>query len=821
MRTYRRLIVLFLCSFTLHAQSITDKKSGLAPLSGNQQTFDQEALSDTNELIRQKRAELQELHDNAAWLVECGGEPERYRQLIERIRRVRSDMHEIEEEWREQNIQAEDDDYALWQQPEVSLEQLVVDYGSDDYVYLIPPDLADKKVSISSNLPIPRSSWSEMLSTILEQNGIGIQQINPFLRQLVASTEVTGGIQVTDCRSDLFLLPPTSPVAFVLRLNATDTHRLFAFMQRFSDESRVRMQLLGREVWMNGSVAAVQEILKLYDFAAAGHGDRDYRFVTLKNANAEEVAGILESIFGASRQKEGSFPLNTRSSPKGKNASAQLLQSLNAKQKSSSKNMSGLTVVTLSHASHALFLLGSQSELDKAEEIVQEVEDQLTEASRKTVYWYTARHSDPEDLATVAERVYALLLGADNNGSGILIDMDPNDPEVVNRGVPFYAGGLSVVNPSSVQPNLIDEEQVVTIRDNFIVDPKTNSIVMVVEAFLLNDIKDLLRRLDVPKKMVQIDVLLFEKSMTDRNRVGLNMLKAGDCAMQTDAGCVAWNPGGGMHDVNGILQLTLSQMKGSVLPAYDLGYNFLISQDDVQINASPSVTTMNRTPAKIAIVEEISINTGIVQIDTAETTNLANQYARAQYGITIQVTPTIHDCGDRTLSCDEDSYITLETDIVFDTIDDPSGNSRPNITRRNITNEVCVKDGETVILGGLRRKVLRDDHEAIPFLGEIPGIGKLFGSTQLVDQSTEMFMFLTPRIVECTSEALEKQRCESMRHRPGDSPELIRCQISAIEAERKRMFSEGIKMLFGRPCESTERVYWQYDGKDEDCCGAG
>ncbi|EPP37196.1 bacterial type II and III secretion system family protein, partial [Chlamydia psittaci 84-8471/1] len=59
---------------------------------------------------------------------------------------------------------------------------------------------------------------------------------------------------------------------------------------------------------------------------------------------------------------------------------------------------------------------------------------------------------------------------------------------------------------------------------------------------------------------------------------------------------------------SGILEFLFKGNTGaSLVPGYDLAYQFLMAQEDVRINASPSVVTMNQTPARIAIVEEMSI----------------------------------------------------------------------------------------------------------------------------------------------------------------------------------------------------------------------
>ncbi len=66
--------------------------------------------------------------------------------------------------------------------------------------------------------------------------------------------------------------------------------------------------------------------------------------------------------------------------------------------------------------------------------------------------------------------------------------------------------------------------------------------------------------------------------------------------------------------------------------------------------------------------------------------------------------------------------------------------------------------GNTIILGGLRRKAVMDNEEKVPFLGDIPGLGKLFGSMRLTSNNTEMFIFITPTIVTDPEEQLLKIR---------------------------------------------------------------
>ena len=349
-------------------------------------------------------------------------------------------------------------------------------------------------------------------------------------------------------------------------------------------------------------------------------------------------------------------------------------------------------------------------------------------------------------------------------------------------------------------------------RNNFIVDAKSNSIVMVVEADYLSQLKELMRKLDVPKKMVQIEVLLFEKKLKRQNDFGLNLLKIGSKASDTHTSSALWNDS---KADRGIFQYLLSREKGNGgLPAFDLIYKFLMTQDDITINATPSVVAMNQTPAKIHVDEEISVNTGIFEIPTEGAVALKDSFARARYGIKIEIIPTIHLPDENACGPDNVAYVTMDTDVVFETFDRKGHNPKqPDVTRRYIRNEVRVADGETVILGGLRRKITEDKKEMIPFIGELPGFGKLFSMTEMEDASTEMYIFITPRIIYSPQEDARRIRTQELCRRPGDIPSFLGHLVKAREREQSRMMTGAMDMLFGRERERIEIPCGEYDGR--------
>lgn len=811
------LLLSFLLPYLpVSALTIAEKKAALSStrpggcdLSHEMQKF----LVQINRELAEQKMELRELYQEVGRFHQANAASGDWERLLLDIQGIRGNIKLLEESFRkmaEEHNQLED--YALWHQPDTTIGDLVIDYGAQDFVYLIPSEIAALPISINSNIPVPRSNWNDMLVLILSQSGIGVRQLNPYLRELYALKDSFIGIQlITQDRNALELVSQEDRVLFLLSPKPVDSERIWLFLEKFVNKVTTDLDMIGRNILITGPAGDVRELIKVLEFVEANTQGKEYKIVALRRAVADELATILESLFVPS------MDCRNEDSP------------------SDNGPCPNLRVIPFGSPPTALFLIGDREEIRKAEDIIHQVECEIGEADEKVIYTYTCKHTDTEELADILEKVYNLMVqtgtiaapeelatppGAVDQTQKVAVtsvDVRPQFryPEQLYRDG-FYQEGTFAVNPAPTQPGRPEAPKIDPNagRTNFIVDPKTGAIVMVVESFYLPKLKELIRRLDVPKKMVQIEVLLFEKRIENENSFGLNLLRLGTRASQTNDTSLLFNDSHKGCISEGITQFFLSRMKTCGFPAFDLAYKFLISRDDVTINASPSVVAINQTKATININEEISINTGIFEVETAKGVTLKDSFTRAQYGITIDVTPTIHlknDC-DGIPFGENDDYVTLETDIYFQTIHPRSSKDRPDVTTRHIENTVRIPDGQTVILGGLRRKISSDCKDSIPFLGELPGIGKLFSSTTLKDSSTEMFIFLTPKIISDPHEDFLLIRSEEMSRRPGDIPGFMKRLVLARECEKNRLMQDYMTMLFGR---EPERFYYrpgEYNG---------
>lgn len=707
-----------------------------------------------NEELTALKEELKQKYKAASLLKDAS--EEEHQALLEEINKLKRMLSEREEAFRTRFKEELKEEYALWDQGETTISELIMEYGSSDFLFVIPQELSALKLSLHSSIALPRESWPEMIDLILKSNGIGTKRLNPFAKQLYILKHDLSSIElIADKKEDLKKVDGTSRVFFVISPEPEQSRPLQSFFERFSDPKETTVHVVSGKVILVTSRESVEKLLSLYSAVWEQGGGKVIRVINLKKIQGLEAEKILKAFFhdSVSKLRPSFYP----------------------------QIGDEIVIMTLPGG---LVLVGEQAALDRAEKVIQDLENQMEDPSELTVFWYTCKHSDPSDLAEVLEKIYDSLVHSD-----VPLKM----AEEILPPPPFMdrqPGPPTPMNPPLSQ--LATAPKAKSLTGNFIVDPKTGCLLMVVRKEELSKIKALLKKLDVPKKMVQIDVLLVERKIQDRKQSGINLLKIGSGAGKKHDNGISFDASQ-RSPRKGIFDFILSIPKSS-LPAIDLTYSFLLAQDDVRINANPSVIAVNQTPATISIVEEISINNGASLVDRPGGVQVEKSFTRASYGTTLVMTPTIH-LPDVEEENESSGFITLVTNITFDTTE-TSQDDRPPVTRRHIENEVRVADGETIILGGLKRKSAENKQEKIPFLGDIPGIGKLFGTNAESESNTEMFIFITPHIIKNPVEHLRQIRTAELQKRPGDIPEFIARLEEAKTYEKKRMFEDSLDLIF-------------------------
>jgi len=148
---------------------------------------------------------------------------------------------------------------------------------------------------------------------------------------------------------------------------------------------------------------------------------------------------------------------------------------------------------------------------------------------------------------------------------------------------------------------------------------------------------------------------------------------------------------------------------------------------------APRVITSN---GKEAVIEQ---GTEIPYQESASSGATTTQFKKAV--LSLKVTPQITP-DDRVIL-----DLTVSKDSVGQILPSATGGSVPSIDTREITTQVLVNDGQTVVLGGILETERRDTVNKVPFLGDIPGLGVLFRSKGKTDNKDELLIFVTPKIL--------------------------------------------------------------------------
>ena len=751
-----RINVIFLCIFFVGIFAENTQQMS----SEEKEDVFENKVEEFNSQFDNLRLALKQEYEWAMTLVNSKADEKDIQNTHQKIREIKLQLKKLHEKWKLMHKEQEkqDESYAFWDQGETTLAQLVMEYGAVDYLYVIPYELGAMKLQLFSGIPIPHESWEEMLELILSYNGIGIKKINTFMKQLFILKHNPGHVDaIVDSVEELSLLPPTSIVFYVFSPPLEHLKVAQSFFERFSDLNQTTVQLVGSKVIIISSKDAVQRLLDIYEAVWKEKSGKIIRVINLHKIRVQHAEQVLNAFFqdNAGKVRPSFYQL-----PKDE-------------------------LIVLPQ-DNSLVLIGALPLIENAEKIIEDLEQQAQDPEEMMIFWYNCQYSDPEDVAAVLDKVYSSL------GQLDMHTKMPLQAKAITAHAEKKETNTLPVSPTKVEPEGLHRNKVTKSCRNFFVDPKTGSIFMVIKKEDLEKIKKLLKKLDVPKKMVQIDVLLVERKVHDQKQCGMNLLKIGNVSSSSEEVVVNTNFS---SQGKGILDFILKTPPHKHFPSIDMTLGFLLSQNDLQIKANPSVLAINQTEAKISIVEEMSINTGAVPIETAQGTTYQQSFTRAQFGIVIAMTPTIHMPDENNDEEKNKGSITLLTNVTFDTTQ-KSHNERPPVTRRNVKNEVRVADGETIILGGLRKRSIDEETEKIPFLGDIPGIGKLFGSSSLSDQSTEMFIFITPRIIEEPIDQFRKRREADMQLRPGDNPLLFEKIKESKDEEKKRLFTDSLNLIF-------------------------
>jgi len=250
----------------------------------------------------------------------------------------------------------------------------------------------------------------------------------------------------------------------------------------------------------------------------------------------------------------------------------------------------------------------------------------------------------------------------------------------------------------------------------------------------LDRIRELIEKLDVPPIQVTIDAHIYEIDKNEEERLGINWQKsipiAGSTDNMFDISIAPETSDAGGTGVFRFGSLDINQFKALLA--------MLSTHSFAKVLSNPVITTLNNRQANITVGQAIPY-VSASQVN-AETGQVTNTIAQANANIALVVTPSVTGNDEVFL----DIQPTISSVLGYT---DLGGNSTPNLSNRSAQTQVICKNNHTIVIGGMIKTDKSETISKVPFLGDLPGIGKLFQKKTNREIRTELIIFITPHIV--------------------------------------------------------------------------
>ena len=367
--------------------------------------------------------------------------------------------------------------------------------------------------------------------------------------------------------------------------------------------------------------------------------------------------------------------------------------------------------------------------IEKVHEWIERLDRDQNATGEPTLHVYDVQNGAAEHLAQLLQSIFGGG-GAGNSAGGRLDSGVAPGLEEMTTGSADTAGGAGGNRSKrstggAASFNLGDNIRVVA--DNY-----NNSLLVYAPAKEYQKVEAALRRLDVVAKQVLIEASIIEVNLVDDLQYGVewfleNSLSDGRTGsallnLGTDSALGPRVPG---------FSYSLADRAGVIEGVV----NALAERSMINVISSPSVLVLDNHTASIQVGDQQPIQSAITITDGG---NTQSSIEFRDTGVKLEVTPSVNAGG----------LVTMDIlQSVTDVGPVDTATSQRSFLERNVSSRVAVRNGESVVLGGLIRDNQSTGNSGLPVLSRIPVLGALFGRTSNSSNRTELLVFITPRVL--------------------------------------------------------------------------
>ncbi len=356
---------------------------------------------------------------------------------------------------------------------------------------------------------------------------------------------------------------------------------------------------------------------------------------------------------------------------------------------------------------NTLIAAGAEVDLRMVEELIQYLDSQLAEDRVTEVY--AANYLDASDIASAVQ------------------SFNQQEQDVLGE-------------ITDAQANMRRMERQISVESVGAEAEGSSRLIVGTSRQKYQDTMNMIHELDRPEPQVRISMLIAEVSLTDNLELGIEF--AGQELDFTRNAAVG---------PNGVINGSEFDFVGGInlgVPRSPLGFNFTVTGEDfsfilhalqsesrLEVLSSPTLVVRNGDEGKMTIADQVPFVESSQINDTGSTNSVVG---REDVGIVLTATPRVSP----------DGYVTIElvqeiSSFAGENLQLTEGVSSPIFSTRELQTNVTIRDGETVVIGGLITTRKSTGETGVPILSKLPLIGRLFRTTNSSEQKTELLIVMT------------------------------------------------------------------------------
>ena len=392
------------------------------------------------------------------------------------------------------------------------------------------------------------------------------------------------------------------------------------------------------------------------------------------------------------------------------------------------QNPGAVVVLPLRPSNTLVVFASDQKTLTHVEAWVRDLDHASQVDPERSLFFYRVRNTTAESLAAVLNSVLqgrysARAVAAPSESAGLPPGLPPPPP-----GVPPGAPSAGAAGPP---PGTPPSGRIVT-------DPARNAIIFQGSADEFAQLRPLIESLDQAPREAIIEATVAEVTLADNDTLGAEWV----ASLGARPNEIIQNVMTGIGTAG--FTFTVLNRAG----ATRLIINALASNNRVKVLSTPKILSRSGGEAKIQVGAQVPIVTSqgtSSQLQQQGTSAILQSIQYKDTGVILTVKPTIY----------AGSQIDLEIrqEVSEAVPNNTSQVSSPIINTRTVSTQLSLQDGATVLLGGLIMENANSTSTGIPGLKDIPGVGFLFGTQNVMKTRSELFVFITPYIVNSGEDA--------------------------------------------------------------------